>query len=73
MNGIEANMNEMQVNMDGVEAKMNGMTTKMNGMDDKMEDLKINLNKLLQEMVTNGEKVVKEAHDENKEMLIMIS
>jgi len=28
--------------------------------------LKINLNKLLKEMVTNGERVVKEAHDENK-------
>ena len=39
---------------------------KMNGMDDKMEELKINLNKLLQEMVTNGESVVKETHDENK-------
>ena len=66
MNGMEANMNGMQVKMDGVEAKMNGMDTKMNGMDAKMEELKINLNKLLQEMVTNGDKVVKETHDENK-------
>eukprot|EP00253_Pinus_taeda_P009546 PITA_09546 len=38
----------------------------MNGMDDKMEELKINLNKLLHEMVTNGERVVKETHYENK-------
>ena len=38
----------------------------MNGMDDKMEELKINLNTLLQEMVSNGERVVKETHDENK-------
>jgi len=30
------------------------------------EELKINLNKLLQEMVTNGERVVKETDDENK-------
>jgi len=45
----------------------------MNGMDDKMEELKINLNTLLQEMVTNGESAVKETHDENKRMLIMIS
>jgi len=73
MNGVEANMNGMKVNMDGVEAKMdgmeammNGMDAKMNGMDAKMEELKINLNKLLQEMVTNGERVVKETHDENK-------
>ena len=39
---------------------------KMDGMDAKMEELKINLNKLLQEMVINGERVVKETHDENK-------
>ena len=45
---------------------MNVMDAKMNGMDDKMEELKINLNKLLQEMDTNGERVVKESHDENK-------
>ena len=71
--GMEANMNGMQVNMDGVEAKMNGMEAKINGMDArmncmhaKMEELKINLNKLLQEMGTNGERVVKETHDENK-------
>jgi len=63
MNGVEANMNGMHVKM---EAKMDGMETKINGMDDKMEELKINLNKLLQEMVTNCERVVKETHDENK-------
>src|SRR5271168_5395575 len=31
-----------------------------------MDELKINMNKLLQERVTNGERVVKETHDENK-------
>src|ERR1700727_2080421 len=31
-----------------------------------MEDLKIDLTKFLQEMLTNGERVVKETHDENK-------
>ena len=73
MNGVEDIMNVMQfkmdgmeANMDGMEAKMNGMDAKMNGMDTKMEELKINLNKLLQEMVINGERVVKETHDENK-------
>ena len=66
MNVVEDNMNGMQVNMDGMEATMDGMEAKMNGMDDKMEELKINLNKLLQEMVTNGERVVRETHDENK-------
>ena len=64
--GIEAKMNNVEAKMDGMEAKMNGMDAKMDGMDDKMEELKINLNKLLQEMVTNGERVVKETHDENK-------
>eukprot|EP00253_Pinus_taeda_P019809 PITA_19809 len=62
MNGMEGNMNGMQVKMDGVEAKMDGMEAKMNGMDNKMEELKINLNKLLQEIVTNGERVVKDTH-----------
>ena len=31
-----------------------------------MEDLKADLTKFLQEMLTNGERVVKETHDENK-------
>jgi len=73
MNGMEANMKGMQVKMDGVEdkmdgmeVKMNGMDAKMNGMDTRMEEFKINLNKLLQEMVTNGERVVKETQNENK-------
>ena len=35
-------------------------------MEGKMEDLKTNMTKLLQEMFTNGERVVKETHDEKK-------
>ena len=62
----EAKMNGMEANMNGVQVKMDGMEAKINGMDAKMEELKINLNKLLQEMVTNGKKVVEENHDENK-------
>ena len=31
-----------------------------------MDELKINVNKLLQEMGTKGERVLKETHDENK-------
>jgi len=64
--GVEAKMNDVEAKMDGMEAKMNGMDAKIDGMDDKMEELKINLNKLLQEMFTDGESVVKENHDENK-------
>ena len=56
----------MEAKMDGMEAKIDakidGMDAKIDGMDDKMDELK----KLLQERVTNGEKVVKETHDENK-------
>jgi len=46
----------MEANMDGIEAKLKG----------NMEDLKIDLTKLLKEMFTNGERLVKEIHDENK-------
>ena len=45
---------------------MDGLDAKMDGMDDKKEELKINLNNFLQEMVTNGERVIKETHYENK-------
>ena len=47
----------------GMEAKMDGIEAKLKG---NMEDLKIDLTKLLQEMLTNGEGVVKETRDENK-------
>jgi hypothetical protein len=61
----------------GTESKMDclkkGVEAKMNDMEAKMDDLKIDLKtnmeelkKLLQERVTNGERVVKETYDENK-------
>jgi len=56
MNELEAKMDDVETKMDGMEAEMNCMDATMNGMDDNMEELKINLNKLLQEMVTNGER-----------------
>ena len=46
-----------------VEAKMDGIEEKMKR---DMEDFKIDLTKLLQEMLTNGERVLKETHEENK-------
>eukprot|EP00253_Pinus_taeda_P034749 PITA_34749 len=59
--GVEAKMDclkkGIEAKMDGMEAKMNGMDAKIDGMDDEMEELKINMNKLLQEMVTNGERM----------------
>eukprot|EP00253_Pinus_taeda_P028176 PITA_28176 len=63
---VEAKMDGMEAKMNGMDAKMNGMDAKIDGMDDKMEELTINMNTLLQGMVTNGERVVKETHDENK-------
>lgn len=49
--------------MDGVETKMDDLKT-----DFKigMEDLKTDLTKFLQEMLINGERVVKETHNEKK-------
>ena len=69
---IDSKMKDVEAKMDGlkkgVQAKMDGTEAKMemDDMDDMMEELKINMSKLLQEMVTNGERVVKETHDENK-------
>ena len=56
-------MNGMQVKMDGVEAKMDGIEEKLKG---NMEEMKTDLTKFLQKMLTNGERVVKETHDDNK-------
>ena len=53
---MEGKMNGMEANMDGIEANLKG----------DIEDLKIDLTQLLQEMLINGERVVKETHDENK-------
>jgi len=70
MNGVEVKMDGMEDKMDGMEAKMDGMDAKMDGIEGKLkgdkEDLKIDLTKLIQEMITNGDRVVKKTHDENK-------
>ena len=76
--GTEAKMDCLKK---GVEDKMDDLKTELKTyMDDLKTELKIELKtdmdelkKLLQERVTNGERVVKETHDENKrKMLIMI-
>ena len=65
--GTESKMDGLKK---GVEPKIDclkkGIETKMNDVEAKMDDLKTNLTKFLQEMLTNGERVVKETHDENK-------
>ena len=52
------------------EDKINGVKSKINGMEVKMDNLKIDLKadltNFLQEILTNGERGVKEAHDANK-------
>ena len=57
-----------------IEAKINGMEAKMDDLKidlrtdlkSNMVDLKTDLTNFLQEILTNGEKVVKETHDVNK-------
>ena len=63
-----------EAKINGVEAKMNGMEAKMDNfkidlntnLKTGMEDLKTDLTNFLQEILTNGEKLVKETRDENK-------
>ena len=70
MDGIEAKMDGMEAKMNGMESKIDDMEAKMDVIEAKlkgnMEDLKIDLTKLLQEMLINGKRVVNETHDENK-------
>jgi len=66
MNDVEAKMDGVEANMDGMEAKMDGKEVKMNDSNKCMEDLKTNVTKFLQEVLTNGKRVVKETRDENK-------
>jgi len=63
-----------------MESKINGVESKIKGMEANMDDLKTDLKthivdlktdvtKFLQEIHTNGEKVVKETHDVNQRNL----
>ena len=68
---VEAKMNDVEAKMDNL--KIDLKTDLKRDMADLKRDLKTDLTNFLQEILTNGEKVVKETHDTNKEMLIMIS
>ena len=72
---LSQKLTEAKIN--GVESKRKGVEAKMNGMEAKMDDLKIDLKadmvdlktdltNFLQEILTNGERVVKETHDAKK-------
>jgi len=61
--GIEAKMIDMEAKMDDLKIDLK---TNMEDLKTGMEVLKTYLTKFLQEMLTNGERVVKETHDENK-------
>jgi len=78
INGVESNINGMESKIKGVDVKMDDWKTDLKT---DMEELKIDLNTnlktgmtdmktdliiFLQEILTNGEKVVKETHDLNK-------
>jgi len=62
-----------EAKINGVESKINGVESKIKGMEAKMDYLKTNFKKkianltnFIQEIHTNGEKVVKETHDVNQ-------
>ena len=74
---IEAKINGMESKINGVESKIKGMEAKMDDskidlkrdmadLKTNMADLKTDLTNFLQEILTNGEKVVKETHVVNK-------
>ena len=74
----EAKINGMESKIKGMEAKMDDSKTDLKrdmadlkidlntNLKTGMADLKTDLTNFLQEILTNGEKVVKETHDENK-------
>eukprot|EP00253_Pinus_taeda_P025302 PITA_25302 len=74
MDGLKKNMeakmdglkNGMEAKVDFVEANMDGLEVNIEDLKKDMEGLKGGLEKLLQEMLPNGEKVVEETHDEKK-------
>ena len=49
-----------------MESKIKGVEAKMDDLKIGMADLKTDLTNFLQEILTNGERVVKETHDANK-------
>ena len=74
---LQDQVQQMSLSQKITKAKINGMESKIQGVEAKMDDLKIdlkidmadlktNLTNFLQEIFTNGERVVKETHDVNK-------
>jgi len=63
INGVESNINGMESNIKGMEANMDDSKTDLKR---DMADLKTDLTNFLQEILTNGEKVVKETQDVRK-------
>ena len=78
---LQEQVKQMSRSQKLTEAKINGVESKIKGMEAKMDDLKIDLKtelktdmadlkadltNFLQEILTNGEKGVKETHDANK-------
>ena len=63
----DAKINGMESKIKGMEAKMDDLKTDLRiDLKTDMADLKTDLTNFLQGILTNGEKVVKETHDENK-------
>ena len=81
VNGVESKINGVESKINGMESKINDMEAKMDDsktdlkrdmadlktdLKTDMADLKTDLTNFLQEILTNGEKVVKETHDVKK-------
>ena len=64
---LSQKLTEAKIN--GMESKVNGVESKIKGIEANMDDLKTDLINFLQEILTNGEKVVKETHDVNKRVV----
>ena len=68
--GMEAKMDDLKTDLKTNLKK--DMASLKTDLKTDMADLKTDLTNFLQEILTNGEKVVKETHDVNKTMLVMI-
>ena len=65
---VEAKMDGLKKGMEAtMEGLKDGMEEKMEGLKEDMEGLKEGFSKLIQGMAPNGEKIVEETHDEEKE------
>ena len=67
INGVESKIKGIEDKMDDLKIDLKtDLKTDMADLKTNMADLKTDLTNFLQEILTNGERVVKETHDANK-------